>query len=236
MMAAPTDTNRVITVTRGGHTFHVLDSPQTASWNFWDLFIAQWEPTTLAAIDAHLPPSGLLWDIGAWVGPVSLWAAVTKSARVLALEPDPVAYLQLLENVRRNGLSGQQPLITPMQAALSNEDGDIPFYATDGNTRGSLTAENGPGHSISVIGCSPPSLLSRLGRPDLIKMDIEGGESLILPQFGPLFRRLNIPMILSLHPDLYAADTVEALEEELTHWYAADLGNHAYYCTVRDAA
>jgi FkbM family methyltransferase len=217
---------QTIAIRRGPHIFYVLDSPQTRSWNFWDLFRAQWEPTTLQAIDDHLPIGGLLWDIGAWVGPVSLWAAVNRKARVVALEPDPVAYLQLLENVRRNGLA---PQITTRQLALSVSTGNVPLHGGMGDTRSSLTVEHAAGF-IEVAATTPTLLAAESGVPDLIKMDIEGGESRILPQFGQVWRRLHIPMILSLHPQWYAPRTARRVKEELAHWDMEDLHNNVWYC------
>src|SRR6185295_3331065 len=69
-------------------------------WDFWGEWErGTWEPGTREAIESHVTPGSTYVDIGAWIGPTVLWAAPI-AARVLALEPDPVAYLLLVENTK----------------------------------------------------------------------------------------------------------------------------------------
>ena len=69
---------------------------------FWDLFATrQWEPENIDLIVGLLEPGRAFVDIGAWVGPLSIIAAKC-GARVVALEPDPVALRMFRLNLALN--------------------------------------------------------------------------------------------------------------------------------------
>ena len=69
---------------------------------FWRKAAAgKWEPETFAVLNAHLGPDRDYLDIGAWIGPTVLYGA-RKARRVVALEPDPVAFRALSWNIELN--------------------------------------------------------------------------------------------------------------------------------------
>src|SRR5665213_1018480 len=83
-------------VTRRGVTWDV-DGPD----DFWStLWLDGWEDFTLDTVDRFAREDATLIDIGAWVGPVSLWAA--RRGPVLAVDPDPIALDYLRGNVAKN--------------------------------------------------------------------------------------------------------------------------------------
>ena len=59
------------------------------------------QPETIAWIDAF-QPSGVFWDIGANVGPYTLYAALRSDIRVVAFEPAAVNYFLLTANCELN--------------------------------------------------------------------------------------------------------------------------------------
>ncbi len=210
-------------ITRQGIQFNVLDEPITSSWRFWDLFSnGQWEPSTFEVLDQILKPDSLFFDIGAWIGPVTLWAA-KKGCKVISVEPDPEAFRQLEENVRLNDLN-----VTLIQKAVSNHElTERLNVSTPGDSKSSLTYKFQ--NSIEVQATTLDKLIEEYGKPDLIKMDIEGGESLVLPYSGPLLRRLKIPVLIGLHPFWYISRS--AMENELKHWNRKDYTNELYLIT-----
>ena len=159
-------------IKRGEHSFRVIDDNITSSWSFWDLFCdGRWEATTLKAIDDNLPKGGLLFDIGAWIGPMTLWAAKNQKARVIAIEPDPEAYRQLSINVGMNGLEHQ---IVGLNLAVSSDGRPADFgMQVPGDSCSSLTQIGKINIKVETI--TLPQLINEYGKPDLIKMDIEGG-------------------------------------------------------------
>ncbi len=183
-------------------------------WDFWRAFSeGTWEPKTLAEID-KIEPGSLLFDIGAWIGPISMWAA-RRGVRCIAVEPDPIAYEDLLENIALNNL---QEWITPVQAAVTLHNGTV-MMGMDGGLSSSSMTRIGIGlDDTYVTARTLLSLTDEYGWPDIVKMVIEGGESMLLPIYGPLLRQHGIPMILSLHPHWYVLGLAGKLTAELANW------------------
>jgi len=215
--------NQIKDIIRNNIGFRVIDEMVTSSWSFWDLFCdGRWEAATLKVIDDNLPEGGLLFDIGAWIGPMTLWAAKNRGARVIALEPDPEAYRQLQTNVKENGLEDK---VTCLNLAVSpdGEPADLGMKVP-GDSCSSLTQIGKINIKIETI--TLLQLINEHGKPDLIKMDIEGGESLLLN--NPDESIYSIPIIISLHPQWYAPNT--KIEETLKHWNVTNIENTNYLC------
>lgn len=206
-----------ITVTRNAYRFKVEDGPITSPWKFWLLWSeGRWEADLFDQMDRLLHPDSVLFDIGAWVGPMTLWATVRNRARVFAFEPDPVAFADLVKNIELNDV---QDRVNAYEAAAWFSDGETTLYNPHadgwGSSGSSQTCLTPYQRQVATIDIRP---LLQYERPDLVKMDIEGGESLLFPAIGPILRSMNVPILLSLHPYDYAPNTVEAMEEELAHW------------------
>jgi len=90
---------------------------------FWEVFRAgKWEEATLDTFDRHLDPSTVFVDIGAWIGPTTLYAAA-RAKRVIAIEADPVAAGLLRKNVALNPLLAER--IEIIERAISSERGTL---------------------------------------------------------------------------------------------------------------
>lgn len=181
-------------VTRDGDTFEV--APLAYPERFWeDHFAVAWEDTTKAVIDRFVR-GGTFLDLGAWVGPVSLWAG-RKGARVIAVEPDPVAHPQLVANLTANGVD-----FCSTQVAISDHDGMALLRSRIcwGDSMASLTA-SGEGFAVRCLTLESFLAPFDLNDLQLIKIDIEGGEAHVIQQSAPFLRRLGVPVCLSLHPE-----------------------------------
>lgn len=206
--------NMTIQVIRDGRTFEVEDIPSTSRWDFWKLWSTEaWEPELHQLIPVTRDRA-LFVDVGAWVGPITLWAA-HRGYRVLAIEPDPVAYASLARNV---ALSGFEDSVTALNAAASTSGEPVTLWSVAeewSESTSSLTHQLG--QSIDVSGFD---LLESFTSdpPALVKMDIEGGEAVLFPVVGPLLRSLRVPVLLSTHPGFYGDAGEEALEAELAFW------------------
>lgn len=209
-------------LTRQGIRFEVEDTDETSWWNFWSHWEnGGWEPEPLAAMDRVLPDGGLLLDIGAWVGPFTLWAA--RRARVRALEPDPIAFGLLATNVAFNGFDD---VVELYEVAAMPTDGPATFWSvSDGFGRSNSSTAHPAGAAIEVEGVNPIGLLAGV---DLVKIDIEGGEVALLPAIGPAMRERGIPLLLSVHP-FYVPATPE-FTAELDRWRLEVVADHCYLC------
>jgi len=92
------------------------------------------EPDTLEWI-AGFERGEVLVDVGANVGMYTIWAAITRAARVFAFEPESQNYALLYANIVRNGLTRQ---VTGYCAALSDEQSFSLLYLSDFMAGGSV--------------------------------------------------------------------------------------------------
>jgi FkbM family methyltransferase len=129
----------------------------------------------------------LFVDVGAWVGPVTLWA-VDLGASVVAVEPDPTAYAALVTNTF--GMPVQR-----IPAALVASPGEVlldPGYKQPYGSSTSRIADEG----IPVRGINVAALVDLCHKPPaLVKVDIEGGELPILPDL----LAWRVPILVSWH-------------------------------------
>ena len=121
-------------------------------------------------------------DIGAHIGTYTVLAAekVGQSGKVIAIEPEPKNYKQLLKNIELNNFHN----VIPQNIALTNHEGLEKLYlspppASDSH---SLIFSDNKYSSIEVSVKTLDQLLERLNlkKIDIIKIDAEGGEIPIL--------------------------------------------------------
>jgi FkbM family methyltransferase len=146
------------------------------------LMAGHYEPETLTLADRLTRDGGVFVDVGANFGLFSIFLARKPEVTVLAIEPDPLNFLRLEENVRRanpeqcflvHGLIGDQRDILPVAHPVSHNRGTV------------KVADSGShGNSISHFGLSAPldELLVHFGldQVELLKIDVEGFERQVL--------------------------------------------------------
>ncbi|HEX6389233.1 MAG TPA: FkbM family methyltransferase [Solirubrobacteraceae bacterium] len=129
----------------------------------------EWEAPVLAAFGASTRPGDVVFDIGAWIGPYTLLAAtrVGPQGRVVSFEPDPVARALLERNVQLNALEN----VTILPYALAAQEGTLRL--TGGHSVAHLDAEGEHEVQARVLA----DVIGEVGAaPDVMKVDIEGGE------------------------------------------------------------
>ncbi len=146
------------------------------------------EPDTIEWI-AGFKPDEVLIDIGANVGMYTIWAAMTRAARVYAFEPESQNYAILYQNIVRNKLSKR---VVGYCAALSDETRFSLLYLSEFVTGGSihtfgeeLDFKLQPRPSAIAQGCIATTLDHLVGAgivpvPDHIKIDVDGLEHKVL--------------------------------------------------------
>ena len=169
------------------------------SWFWIDTYFGAWEPETLKIFRKHIRPGMEYCEIGAWVGPTAIFAQ-KLGAHVICFEPDPVAYERLLFNIRLNAPGA----ITSFHLALGAADGLRRIGAMAaclGQSGSSLHAPERHDQSANVLTLSWDSAvrLLQLPRFDFIKIDIEGGESELLPAMMPYLTKYRPAIYLSTH-------------------------------------
>ena len=60
-------------ITLKDKTFEVVESQYDQLW--WDINSGKWEPRTFEILNYFVGTGDIVLDLGAWIGPVSLYAA-----------------------------------------------------------------------------------------------------------------------------------------------------------------
>jgi FkbM family methyltransferase len=164
----------------------------------------EWEKETFDVLDKYIEKGKTFIDIGAWNGMISMYAGLL-GAKCYAIEPDAVAYKELVENITINGLTEN---VDTANIALSYQNGVAELNSMTngfGNSESSLV-ERGAVDGIRVVQTQTfYSLLSINHIKDvcLIKIDAEGSEQLFL-NYSFLSGLIAIgempPIYISVHP------------------------------------
>ena len=122
----------------------------------------------------------VLFDIGANRGDATI-AGLNKGYKVIALDPAPIIYAELVKNFIYN------PNVVPLRLAVAEKSNErLEFYEAQEDGLSSLEKAwltdpsmpyNGkPFRTISVNTITLDDLALEYGEPDLIKIDVEGAE------------------------------------------------------------
>ncbi|MDR2724084.1 MAG: FkbM family methyltransferase [Holosporaceae bacterium] len=143
-----------------------------------------YDPNLVVMVNAFLPRGGILLDVGANMGYISLWASKVVGAEgcIYAIEPSSRDYTRLVDNININGLN---KIIFSYQLALSEKSGQrrLLIAAEERsalNTVGSEIVSKG----VEIIGDEVVNTLTldefiekeKIQRMDVLKLDIEGSE------------------------------------------------------------
>ncbi len=174
--------------------------------SFWDDFAAgRFEPDTLNALDAFLDRDHTYIDVGAWIGPTALYGC-QLAKHCYAIEPDPVAYRLLEANFRLNPALFQRT--TLFRGCIAPGCGTVRlgnmFSSVGGDSHSSLLADDAR-IAWEVRATTLQGFMEGHGVEscNFIKMDGEGGETVILPSIATFLAAEKPTLHLSLHPFLY---------------------------------
>jgi FkbM family methyltransferase len=171
----------------------------------WELIDSgRWEPQTIEVLTRFLGKNDTFLDLGAWAGPITLFAA-DHCARVHAIEPDQVVYDQLVDNVALN--ESLRDKVSCHYLAISNQSGTASIFAREsfGNSSTSLlhrARDQKEQQQVPVQTLQDFIQSNKIHEVDLIKMDTESAEYLILPSIpDDYWKELSYPtLLLSFHP------------------------------------
>lgn len=141
-------------------------------------FDGSFEPRSLALASQIMQGGGVFLDVGANFGLYSCYVGTIPGVECVAVDANPVAFVRLQENVRRNGRSQ----ITTVNTAIGSHRGLVALMAADSGNLGTGRVADGSGSSASGccrVGCLPlGELLAELGVGPikLMKIDVEGYE------------------------------------------------------------
>jgi FkbM family methyltransferase len=155
-----------------------------------------YEPEVLNALRRLLPKNGVFWDVGANVGLFSVLLAAERG-HVLAIEPEANNLHPLRQTCDRNPDLG----IDVLAAAIGAQPGMALFDRRGGAFSGRLSDEGrAVADGVKVEVTTLDDLLRRGHRPpDLIKIDVEGGEGAVIAGAAELLDRVRPALLVELH-------------------------------------
>jgi FkbM family methyltransferase len=136
-------------------------------------------------------------DLGSNIGVTAMfWARRYPKARMALVEPDPDNFKLL----QRNTAAFQDRCVL-INAAVSDQRGQTGFFRSEREYGHSIIKTDDCVSEIQVKTVTVSDVLRESGFPrvDLLKMDIEGGENLVMPTIGT-WKPAPRYLIAELHP------------------------------------
>ncbi len=168
-----------------------------------DYWLGTYEVDLQKTVINFAKPGMVAYDLGANIGYISflLAKAVGSSGKVFAFEPLPVNQDRLRKNLALN--PGMNIELVPK--AVAKESGTRQFLVHSSGGMGKIEGANGRQaqyqNQIDVDCISVDDFIYKQGnpKPDIIKIDIEGGEGLALHGMGRLLGETKPILIIELH-------------------------------------
>jgi len=177
-----------------------------------DYWLGTYEPELQAGMLELVKPGMVAYDLGANIGYITLLLArlVGQSGHVTAFEALPSNLERLQTNIRLNDF---QQRMTVVPAAVVDHSGTVHFLV--GPSGGMGKAQGSAGRNLEyqqvleVDGIALDDYVRDRPAPQVIKIDIEGGEVLALPGMRRMLAQHRPLVFLELHGEK-AADVVWA--------------------------
>jgi len=165
------------------------------------------------ALSAYLQPGSVVYDVGAHIGVVSLFASelVGITGGVFAFEADPENAKRIEAHVRRNHVAQ----IQVFSCAAWSSSGKLSFErASAHSSRNQGSVSKAPGQTgqdiIVVESIRLDDFAQQHLPPTLIKIDVEGGEADVLLGCEQIFSRSHPVLICEVHH--------KQAEEDVCRW------------------
>jgi FkbM family methyltransferase len=136
-------------------------------------------------------------DLGSNIGVTAMfWAQRYPNAKMVLVEPDPENFKLL----QRNTAAFQERCVL-LNVAVSDKRGETTFFRSDREYGHSILKGDDSVSEIVVKTLTVSDVLEQAGFPrvDLLKMDIEGGEQIVMPTIG-IWKFAPRYLIAELHP------------------------------------
>jgi len=196
-----------------------------------DYWLGTYEADLQAAARHFIQPGMTVYDVGANIGYISLMAARLNGpdGNVFSFEALP-ANLERLEQNRALNQLEQRIRIQP--AAVVAGSGPVTFFmhhsGAMGKAQGSAGREEQYQQKIEVNGLALDDFVYRQSQPlpNLVKMDIEGGEGMALAGMARILKEAPPIFLIELHGEQAARSVWEQLSangyslHEMRHGYA----------------
>jgi len=172
------------------------------------------EPWMQDQLSLWLRPGDVFFDVGAHLGFFSLLAArlVGSGGGVFAFEPDPHNFARLEANVARNGTYW----VSPFPAAVSDRRGQVSFArcaTACSHMQGKVLVDesSGDADTLTVQAVTLDDHYDR--RTGVVKVDVEGGELLVLSGAPRLLAEGSLRWLVEAHSEELEGAVVRVFHE-----------------------
>jgi FkbM family methyltransferase len=165
-------------------------------------------------------------DVGANIGSYTVLAGGVAQASVVALEPSPATFGDLLDNI---GLNRLQHLVRPFNMALGEQRGHLRF--TVGlDTVNHVLSPDETTDAVTVDVCTLDDLLAEflsgladpaISGPTVVKIDVEGFETQVIRGAA---RTLRNDSLLAVLMEFNGSGTRYGYDEKVLHQFMLDQG------------
>ena len=172
-----------------------------------DYWLGTYELDLQAAAKKYVKPGMCIYDVGANIGYMSLLFSkiLDERGKVFAFEALPENIRRLEENIQCNAFG---KLIHVIPAAIVEKSGLTEFYqhasGAMGKAVGSAGRQEAYQNTITVQALSLDDFVfvKKQAKPNLVKMDIEGGEALALQGMQKLLGKVKPILFIEIHGDV----------------------------------
>ncbi|KAA3642941.1 MAG: FkbM family methyltransferase [Chloroflexi bacterium] len=195
-----------------------------------DYWLGTYEPELQAAIKDFVKPGDVAYDVGANIGYVSLMLArhVGPEGRVISFEALPDNLVRIESNLSLNPRLGNVRLV-PKAVVDTPRSVEFLVHASGGmgKAAGSAGREEQYQETLSISGTSLDDFVYVQDNPppDVIKLDIEGGEVLAMPGMQRLLAEAKPVLFIELHGPEAARVVWDTLTE---HGYSLHIMQRGY--------
>jgi len=154
-----------------------------------------WEPSTFKVLNRLINNQTTVYDIGAWMGPISLYAATQGARQVFSFEPDRNAVAILRHNVE---LNSHYP-IQVEHRCISTKPERVAMELETGGSGARIVRNQGEG-TVECVVLLP--WVEAYPAPHFIKVDTEGGERELLPSWKEWVPTIKPHIFVSMHRQL----------------------------------
>lgn len=177
----------------------------------------------------EVKPNYIVIDVGAHIGSytIKVGRTVGPEGKVIAIEPHPVNYEALLQNVAINRLSN----VIPVRVCLCNTLGYMKLYLASSSDRHSIVHQKSNQY-MEVPSFTLDELLKRLdiSHVDIIKIDVEGAELDVLKGSEQSLKKIEKIIVSTYH---YADEVHEIAEYLMKQGFR--IRKITRYCTLLDS-
>jgi FkbM family methyltransferase len=159
------------------------------------------EPFTIRWLD-RMSDTDVLWDVGANVGAYTVYAAMRRRCRVIAIEPGAANYYLLNKNIELNDLAGRVTALC-LAATSSSGFGFLTLPSTEpGKSLSAFAKDPARAHDAGfrqgMVGYTLDDLsgVVQLPAPTFIKVDVDGLEDEIIKGAQTLLRREAVRSVM----------------------------------------